>query len=455
MPVDVDLRIMLTFLELYQTLLGFVMFRLYRDISLVYPPPLDDKRDEGAGGLGAFSLKVASDQASELNQSQAASGAPVKQVSSKAVKEAIKSITATAPPAEGDAMQVSTEPQQEATVSDDFVAQKSLVDGSSTELATLRVIQTQADTHGPNTGLFAPFTFFVSRETPRQLFEFVVRCFGGRIGWHPTQGVGSPISEDDESITHVIIDRPVVTTENETEERRLLRLRRKYVQPQWIMDSINAGKVLLEDDYLQGKTLPPHLSPFGEQEGAYQPMEARAEVEDEEIEGMSAEEDEDEVDEDDAMDDEDDLAEAVEDPSLLRAAELRAEAAGMDAGSFDKAVKQAKKKAAKGQTEKRTSDVALSRDEGQMNKMMMSNKQRKLYTKLKYTETKREAEVSCRLMSILGVCLMGSTARRVGEEETNDREAEKATERCCKLRGVYLLTRCSVMNIYFAYQQLL
>ena len=48
---------MLTFLELYQTLLGFVFFKLYTDAGLVYPPPLDVKKDEGAAGVGAFSLQ--------------------------------------------------------------------------------------------------------------------------------------------------------------------------------------------------------------------------------------------------------------------------------------------------------------------------------------------------------------------------------------------------------------
>ena len=50
---------MLTFLELYQTMLGFVFFKLYTDAGLVYPPPLDIKKDEGAAGVGAYSLQEA------------------------------------------------------------------------------------------------------------------------------------------------------------------------------------------------------------------------------------------------------------------------------------------------------------------------------------------------------------------------------------------------------------
>ena len=48
---------MLTFLELYQTLLGFVFFKLYTDASLVYPPPLDSNKDEAGAGIGAYVLK--------------------------------------------------------------------------------------------------------------------------------------------------------------------------------------------------------------------------------------------------------------------------------------------------------------------------------------------------------------------------------------------------------------
>ena len=37
-PSTVDLRIMLTFLEFYRTLLGFVNFKLYHSVGIRYPP---------------------------------------------------------------------------------------------------------------------------------------------------------------------------------------------------------------------------------------------------------------------------------------------------------------------------------------------------------------------------------------------------------------------------------
>lgn len=39
-PIDVDFRIMSTFTEFYTTLLGFVNYRLYHSLGLVYPPKL-------------------------------------------------------------------------------------------------------------------------------------------------------------------------------------------------------------------------------------------------------------------------------------------------------------------------------------------------------------------------------------------------------------------------------
>jgi len=47
---DVDYRVMYSFLQLYLTLLGFINFRLYKQIGFHYPPKWDeDKRKEGEG----------------------------------------------------------------------------------------------------------------------------------------------------------------------------------------------------------------------------------------------------------------------------------------------------------------------------------------------------------------------------------------------------------------------
>ena len=48
---------MLTFLEFYETLVGFVNYKLYTDENLAYPPVLDLLKDAGAAGLAAFSIQ--------------------------------------------------------------------------------------------------------------------------------------------------------------------------------------------------------------------------------------------------------------------------------------------------------------------------------------------------------------------------------------------------------------
>ena len=379
---------MLTFLELYQTLLGFVFFKLYTDIGLVYPPPLDQNKQDSGAGIGAFTLEESNRDKVSSMQPQTSVGQSNSKVSGKAVRQTIKALTASGISEESESnpllQSVETAEQDE-----EFVLKPSASNPEdATHLPTLHMISSNPQSHVAN--LLAPYAFFLSRETSRPIFEFIVRCFGGRIGWSSTSGSGSPFDETDDTITHVIIDRPLVQRANETEAESERRRLRKYVQPQWIVDCINAGKLLLEEPYLQGKILPPHLSPFGDREGAYDPRVGITEdatmdamEEDNEIteEGQrSGGESEGEADET--------LAVAIEtahsDPAAMRVAELQAEVAGMDYGTFEKKLAKSQKKTM--QKQETSGD--------NMNKMLLSNKQRKLYEKIKYSQRKRQAEVS-------------------------------------------------------------
>ncbi|EEH52965.1 uncharacterized protein MICPUCDRAFT_44858 [Micromonas pusilla CCMP1545] len=53
LPEDVDYRVMLTFLEFYVAMTGFVNYKLYHDRGLRYPPLLDSKLEDNAGGIVA------------------------------------------------------------------------------------------------------------------------------------------------------------------------------------------------------------------------------------------------------------------------------------------------------------------------------------------------------------------------------------------------------------------
>ncbi|KAJ7655121.1 Pescadillo N-terminus-domain-containing protein [Mycena polygramma] len=348
-PADVDVRVMLTFLELYQTLLGFVFFKLYTDAGLVYPPPLDVKKDEGGAGVGAFSLQSASQAApSYISGSQGD------------VRQVIKTMTNTDPKVNGGDVDMQAAESNPMEVDEEFVPQQSTSDPQSTaSLTTLKALA--ALPQSLTTSLFSPYTFYLSRETSRPIFEFIVRSFGGRIGWPPSSGSGSPFEESDDSITH-------------TAEERERRSRRKYVQPQWVVDCINAGK---------GNTLPPHLRAYDPTLGLSNQTVEESESEDEDVALPEEEEgDEAQVAEKSALR----AAATANDAAALRAAELAAEVAGVDYGTFEKEVKKSRKKS------KAVASDGVEEGEQDMNKMMMSNKQKKLYERMKYSENKKASE---------------------------------------------------------------
>ncbi|QRW18851.1 pescadillo domain protein [Rhizoctonia solani] len=408
-PADVDARVMLTFVELYQTLLGFVFFKLYSDVSLVYPPH-SSGQGRSRAGVGAFTLEdIVSDQTTSPSVPTVKKvEVDGKTVTNKDVKRAIMDINATPLPPQPitsfSKADADTAPTDVDILPDDFVVQPSKsADGQGAPLLTMRDIAVLPSATSPL--LFSSLNIFLSRETPRPLLEFVVRAFGGRVGWPATLGAGSPFDENDPSITHVIVDRPLNSDLASAG-------RRKYVQPQWVIDSINAGRLLVEDTYAQGKILPPHLSPFGEGSSTYVPDANGAEPTDEDLAAGSGESDgEEEEQEDEKMAEvetpvpEDSVtrpalaaaAAAPEDPALRRAAEIEAERAGAEYATFEADLKKAIKKT------KKVAEPVIEDNEIEMNKMLMSNKQRKLYERMKHGEKKRALEASfhiesCRLL---------------------------------------------------------
>ena len=452
-PSDIDFRIMYTFLELYQTLLGFVLFKLYTDENLVYPPKFDAAKDEQAAGFGALSLDPASaavlrgeNTTASTSQDAAASTSSTvvtasgKKVSAKDVKKQIKAISKSSNIAVDDEQDenVDDATSQAEQQEEQFVEQPS----KSTEdqelqghLTTFDEIQAaSAASEGAANGLFSPYVFYISRECPRAVIEFVLRSFGalpGRIGWDMVAGAGSAVDEDDARITHHIVDRPVPTS-----GMKRYAGKRVFVQPQYIVDCANARKLLPAGPYGPGQTLPPHLSPFVDdaevaRRGGYVPEEAREQLgleadaaaiaseDDEDSQDEELEEDPD-VDQEEEQQDDDDasptttktnaassrpaLAALLADPTdsaeagLLDAAELEAEAAGGEDALEDMrrkhtaALKQAKKstKSSSAPVKRKTEEQEAK----EMSKMMMSNRQRKLYEKLNFSSGKRAEETA-------------------------------------------------------------
>jgi len=437
---DVDFRIMGTFVEFYQTLLGFVNFRLYTSVGLVYPPKFDKNRDDQGAELGAFSLEGNSVGALEQP----------KQITNRDAKPDPKL------QAEIDKLMLQlNEPDKEPATSQTLAEEEDEEEQPTDTIDKFEpaapggdiLLQPSYSATDPST-LFSNFTFFLSRETPRQPIEFILRAFGcKRIGWDAVLGDGAYThNELDTSITHQIVDRPPIQVDPENEpeaedNQTAQRLRpgsrvpgRIYVQPQWIWDSVNDEELKRPDLYAPGAQLPPHMSPFVKKvRGQYDPSAPlnEQEREDEELEADS------DVDDEVDVSDEDDLA--VQKPKLLEGAEIDATAEGMDiassgdestseeedADSFagfsdeeedeDEATSSAKQR--QQELEAELSGVALAEkkvdpvqekktlarkkaakkakeeeEELERAKMMMSRKKRKILEKMVYSNKQKDAE---------------------------------------------------------------
>ncbi|XP_069136470.1 pescadillo homolog isoform X2 [Argopecten irradians] len=264
-PTDVDFKIMQTFVEFYVTMLGFINFRLYHTLNLHYPPQLED-------GFTEKDFDEDMTQRERLEEKLAS------------LSQAVMSIDAGGG-------------EDDAEI-DDFP----LVDPENPD--HIEQARVEAEKHKKFLCLFKGLKIFISRETPRDSLVFVIRCFGGEVSWCKTQALGATFDESDETITHHIVDRPKMTTQNMT---------RYYVQPQWVYDSINAKKLLPVSDYFIGVELPPHLSPFvDEQEDDYIPPERLALLNRQDGGEDSGEDDDDEEEEEEEEEEDDEDEEEEE-----------------------------------------------------------------------------------------------------------------------------------------------
>ncbi|KAL8726736.1 MAG: hypothetical protein Q9166_006531 [cf. Caloplaca sp. 2 TL-2023] len=456
---DVDFRIMGTFVEFYTTLLGFVNYRLYTSIGLVYPPRFDVKSDEKGGELDAITLE---------GSGIGTGGAIEAQTNGEAGRE-----QENGPLAENTAIQrladeVAQRPQSSADmVEEDQSMQEEVpndkIDEFEVQGAGADVLDQPRQSDSEVGSLFAPYSFFLSRETPRQPLEFILRAFGcKRISWDEVLGDGAFTHDEfDPSITHQVVDRPPVmeseVSENADMDKDVVSKPtrggrmpgRTYIQPQWVWDCTNQGRLLRPDQYVPGTTLPPHLSPWVKPtRSAYDPTVPVAEQEiGEEAEEEESSEEEDKHDADDTMavndsqatagmeedvndayehgmdvagadsdgasvDEEfggfasDDAAtrdahegdEMVTDDRTEHQRELEAEAAGLPYHESEASSTHGQLIGAQKSRADARSRAAMKRkeeeEELERRKMMMSKKKRKLYEKMTYSNKEKDAEAA-------------------------------------------------------------
>ncbi|KAM7207126.1 Pescadillo N-terminus domain containing protein [Rhypophila sp. PSN 637] len=427
---DIDFRIMGTFVEFYMTMLGFINYRLFTSVGLKYPPKFDQLKDEQGAELGAFALEGVN-IATDSNATKAITNGESDRIDpgtqaavDKIVKQLKENEITDEEPAKTEASEDAEEAEQDTDAIDKF---EPVAAGGD-------ILPQPSYSSSDPAKLFSNFTVFLSRETPRQPLEFILRAFGcKRIGWDAVLGEGAFTNdESDPSITHQIVDRPVIQAamevdgdgeDNQTAHKVGINGRypgRIYVQPQWVWDSVNDEELKSPEMYAPGASLPPHLSPFVKStQGAYDPtlpleaQETEAEALDALIEdadkgsdeenGMDIASDEDDEDEEkdgfggfsegeeEADDGEEEEGSEDEEASavLQRQIELEAEISGKRVKSKQVDPKLKAKLEQRKQLEKKAREEAedLERAKG-----MLSKKKRKLFEQMQYTNKKKSTE---------------------------------------------------------------
>lgn len=369
-PADIDFRVMLTFLEFYTTLLHFVLYKLYNENGLVFPPIINSAKLSGVGGINAYALE-SRQNVGVVPQIEGNTEAKVEKVSAAILSKAAKADA-------GNDEEVEEEEEVEDEGLDSFSAEK----GDALAQPTFNSSAGQ---------LFSNFTIFIGREVPLDIIEFLIIAFGGKT--ISESAMDELIDNEDESRGNVVDEKTLkqkfnlASVTHQICDRPTLREKvpgRTYVQPQWVFDSINEGKLLPVSDYAPGEALPAHLSPWGDA-GTYDPTADISDAEDDE------EDDEEEIEvapEDYDKDDEEEEAEAE---AKQHQRELEAEVKGTKA---EPSSSKPKRKA-----DKMTKAEKQEEEDKKLRMIMMSNKQKKLYKKMQYSNDKksdREAELKKR-----------------------------------------------------------
>jgi pescadillo protein len=386
MPEDVDYRVMTTFFEFYETLLHFVLFKLYNDLGVRYPLPSLDANGEVKGSTSYIlasnlrNLKNALDSSSgaitnvvtETIEEDADKAAPAVKKSKeekKKEKELIKSVGAALNSINEDSDEDDDEEDGNVDVAGPLKAalESMANDQARTSIPGIDSMDSEAI---KRRRLFAGLTIFLSREVPRGYLELVCLAYGGKVGW---EGPNSPIVEGDPSITHHIVDRPRLPASYDS-----LPKSREFVQPQWVLDCSNFMFLLPIAKYEAGATLPPHLSPWVDhEEEGYKPAYA------EEIERLRNGESL--PLESEAMEVEEDAAEIEEAESDDESAEVEADEDESKEEAEEKESDKKKRAATHRQKEEEEAHILA--------KTMMSRKASHLYGRMQHGIKKKKVHV--------------------------------------------------------------
>lgn len=280
LPKDVDYKVMSTFFEFYECLLDFVLFKLYNDMGIKYPfSNVDNLVTLGSSStlLSAYLqtlTKVFSDRSAGISnvitaatQEQSAEQSNEDKASATKVIEASKvleNIDNDQDMKDSDDEDDNEDDNNESIINPLKAALQSVANEENTTSNIDDIIDEESL---KRKNLFSGLVFFLSREVPRGYLEIIILSYGGKVGWESDD---STIGIKDKSITHHILDRPKEMIPSKYFDN--LPTNREFIQPQWVLDSANFLHRLPPSKYAIGVSLPPHLSPWvNDEEEGYKP----------------------------------------------------------------------------------------------------------------------------------------------------------------------------------------
>lgn len=299
LPKDVDYKVMSTFFEFYECLLDFVLFKLYNDMGVKYPfSNVDNLVTLGSSStlLSAYLqtlTKVFRNRNSDITNVITAATEQQQQDNIMSIDDDSNNETKTnevlqatkvLPNILNDDKSKTDEEMKNVSddeEDDDDEDNNENVDSIVNPLKAALQSVSQEDNATINHNvddiideeslkrkkLFSGLVFFLSREVPRGYLEIIILSYGGKVGWESDD---STIGIKDKSITHHILDRPKDMIPPKYFDN--LPKNREFIQPQWVLDSSNFLLRLPPSKYALGVSLPPHLSPWvNDEEEGYKP----------------------------------------------------------------------------------------------------------------------------------------------------------------------------------------
>ena len=333
-----------TFTEFYIALLKFTNYKLFSDLGLPYPIedfPISRGAEAGAGGQFLDVEKISQ-------------------------------------------FQIHARKLFDAGAEDET----SVVDKAFQNTPEMQHVRKRQEASKLQRNLFGKCLFLLGRETPVYILQNLILSFGGSFILQDEL----PLDDKEcakvmKKVTHMCMDRPLTVTDKGKE----------YIQPQYILDSINNLFLLPTKAYAPGIPPPAHLSPFIDNvEVGYVPDRQR---EINSLAGVDAAED---VAPELSSDSEDEAAKEKEE-AVVQKGDLDSSSGEEDndeldsVSSDDDKVKTPKAKKAEKKTIMTKADKAakndkikrdLKKEKEELGKMLMTNRQKKMYQKVEATKKK-------------------------------------------------------------------